>query len=672
VECRRHPLISNGWYAVKPGVELRTVLNLLSSGRWPRRRGLGRLSTPVLAALVAGCTPPPPAAFAPLPAGGEGGVVAVSEPLAAAAGARILAVGGNAIDAAIAIQAMLTVTEPQSSGIGGGGFALVHQAGRGTLPAETVVLDFRETAPADLPPVATAGADFAIASTTGAAVGVPATVKAMARASARWGTIPLAAALAPAIAAAEEGVIVSPRFAAAIARALTPAAGEDGSGGGRLAMQPGDPAWDAARSIFAPGGRPVAAGDRLRQPDLARTLRLIATAGEAAFYDCRHPGGIALAIVRAQQATRLDAAGRPDPAGEGRMRCADLAAYDVVLRPPVEGRYRGLRIVSVPPPSSGGVALLQMLAMLERFPLGQATDPGGGDWGPGGVATLNVLQDAMRLAFADRARWLGDPAFFPVPVAGLLAPAYLSRRAASCDAPDPAAAAWCLAPGKRLAAVAAGEPAVAGDTTHFTVADRFGNVVAWTGTIETTWGSGLMVPGYGFLLNNQLTDFNRPPRRSAEDPGANDPAPGKRPRSSITPTMVFDPASGAPIAALGSPGGATIPNTVLGVLLGLLAHRLPLDAAIDAPRLSLTSPADGTATLVEAGFDAGVLARLEATCTTPDTPAACYRFRQADAIGSVQAILIDPATGRRQGGADRRRDGTVIALPAAALPATAR
>lgn len=700
-----------------------------------RRRPIVWLLLPPLLAVIAGCgrPPPPPAAavaatamatpatgplgFPPAAAAaggsaageGRGGVVAVAEPLAAAAGAAVLAAGGNAIDAAVTIQAMLAVTEPQSSGLGGGGFALLHLAPAATGAAaagapspeatsggaaaggETVVLDFRETAPAG--PAAghrpDAGGDFRRASTAGAAVGVPATVRAMARALEWWGTVPLATALAPAIAAAEQGIVVSPRLAAAIAGGLAadrPSGGPgDPAGGGRLGVNPGVPAWETARAVFAPGGRPPAAGDRLRQPDLARTLRWIGRDGAAAFYRCRHPAGIARAIIATQRAGHPAAAAEAEAAaGGGRMACADLEGYDVVRRRPVEGRYRGYRILSVPPPSSGGVALLQMLAVLERFPLG-APDPAGaaaagGDpagaaaaWGPGGVATLNVIQEAMRLAYADRARWLGDPAFFPVPVAGLLDAGYLRHRGASCaaasadaDAADAATEAaagdgFCVRPGQRLAGIVAGTPAAGGDTTHFTVADRFGNVVAWTGTIEATWGSGLMVPGHGFLLNNQLTDFNRPPAGTAAAPAANDALPGKRPRSSITPVLVYD--GPRPVAALGSPGGATIPNTVLLVLLGLIDHRLPIAQAIAAPRLSLTSAGDGAVTLVEPGWDAAVLARLAAICSDPGDAQTCYRFRETEAIGSVQAVVIDPAGGRRQGGADRRRDGTVIALP---------
>ena len=635
-------------------------------------------ATIIAATMLASCAPVPPstematppigfATPAALPATppdaeARGGIVAVSEPNAAAAGAQILAAGGNAIDAAAAIQFALNVTEPQSSGIGGGGFALVYIAGTG----RTAALDFRETAPqAATAETRPPDRGFAVASTAGSAVGVPGTVKGIATALERWGTMPLARTLEPAIALADNGFEVGPSLARSLAQGL--------AADGRLVNEFGNPAYNEARHVLTPDGVAPAAGTWMRQPDLARTLRLIAQYGPEAVYDCASPAGIAEAIIEAQHATRA-----VDPNGRGTMSCADLSAYEAIVREPVIGGYRGLVIASVPPPSSGGITLLQMLAMLGRFPIGE-TARAGADFGFGGYATLNVMQEVMRLAFADRVAFIGDPAFVAVPVAGLLAPDYLAARAATCPDGDPNDAHYCVAVGKRLPGIVAGNPSAATNTTHFSVADRFGNIVAWTGTVEAAWGTGLMVPGFGFLLNNELTDFDHAGRRAAEEPAMAEPAanaanviaPGKRPRSSITPVIVFEaaPSGLRPIAALGSPGGPTIPNSVLAVLLNLIDFRMPVQRAIDAPRLSLTSPADGAVTSIEQGFDPAVIIRLRATCSRPaeaNARPACYDFRETDAIGSVQAVVLDPASGRKAGGADHRREGTVIAMPAAA------
>jgi len=604
-------------------------------------------------------------------AGSTGGVVATSEPLSAEAAAAVLAAGGNAIDAAAVAQFVLNVAEPQSSGIGGGGFMLVWLAASRTLFA----LDCRETAPAAatadmfLDPGTGAPLPAAAVSTSGLAVGVPGTLHCIDLALGRWGTIPLAAAMAPAIAAAD-GIAVRPHLAESLAEGLAP--------GGRLASEAGDGAYEAARAVFAPGGRALQPGDWLRQPELAATFRAIAADGLPAFYDCAHPSGIARALVATQHAQRAAIA----PAGRGRMTCADLAAYRPVLRQPVEGIYRGIVVRSMPAPSSGGLALVQMLAMLQRLPLGEAA----AGFGFGTADTLDVMQDAMRLAFADRAMWVGDPdAVAGLPLRGLIDEDYLARRAATCPRGDSVAARYCLRAGDRLAGVRAGDPRPFDDalgdpvrtgrpaaaaplpagpegehTTHLTITDRWGNIVSYTTTIEAPWGSGLMVAGHGFLLNNELTDFNLQPRRRGLpgdadfDPGANDPAPGKRPRSSMAPTMLFvrGPDGDRPVAAYGSPGGSTIINTLLNMTLNLIDHRLPVQDAVDRPRISLSSPADDATTLVEDGFDPSVLDRLVVLG---------YRFRPR-VIGSVQAVVLDPHTGRAWGAADGRRDGAVIGL----------
>ncbi len=566
------------------------------------------------------------------------GVVAVSHPAAAAAGARMLAAGGNAIDAAAAVQFALNVVEPQSSGLGGGGFMLVHLAQTG----QTFIVDSRERAPqkASADQFAPDGLPmpFPLASTSGLAVGVPGTLRGVDTALKRWGTKTLADTLAPAIELAGHGFRVNRFLAADIA-----------NDGGRTALHP------ETAAIFRPKGVPLAEGDWLVQPDLARTLRLIAARGADAFYR----GPLARAIVEAQRRTRSELG----ETGKGRMALADLAAYRVAIREPLIGHYRGWTLATMPPPSSGGLTVLQMLGLLERFPLGDAAQ----GYGFGSPKTLHAMIEAMRLAFADRAVWIGDDDAVALPREGLLHPDYLATRAA------------LITPDRRMDTPQAGDPtpwdktavpppssrawAESPHTTHFAIVDRWGNVVSYTSTIEYTWGSGITVPGYGFLLNNELTDFNFVPAAdsAAGNPGANDVAPGKRPRSSMAPTLLFK--DGKPVAAYGSPGGATIINSVLNVTLNLIDHGMPMQQAIAAPRLSVTHATgkvgcEGGLAFMQprigvAAQDA--LRKLGHTGLGEAGTDGC-----AETIGSVQAVMIDPATGEHHGAADARREGTVV------------
>ncbi|HEX7972597.1 MAG TPA: gamma-glutamyltransferase, partial [Thiobacillus sp.] len=567
------------------------------------------------------------------------GVVAASHPAAAAAGARMLAQGGNAIDAAAAVQFALNVVEPQSSGIGGGGFMLIHLARTG----ETVIVDSRERAPAaaraDMFAPDGLPMEFQKASTSGLAVGVPGTLRGIDTALARWGTKKLADTLAPAIELAARGFRVNPFLAADIAH-------DDG----RTQLQP------ETAAIFRPGGVPLAEGDWLVQPDLAKTLKLIATQGADAFYR----GPIARAIVQAQRRARSELGA----AGRGRMTLADLAHYRVAIRRPLVGHYRGWTLAGMPPPSSGGLTVMQMLGLLERFPLGDTAQ----GYGFGSPKTLHAMIEAMRLAFADRALWIGDDDAVPVPQAGLLNAGYLATRTAliqpdrRMDTPqagDPLP--WDTSAAVRPKPVHPREESL--HTTHFSVVDRWGNVVSYTSTIEATWGSGITVPGYGFLLNNELTDFTFVPAADAAagNPGANDVAPGKRPRSSMAPLLLLK--DGKPVAAYGSPGGATIINSVLNVTLDLIDHGMSLQQAIAAPRLSVTDAAgriacEGDAAFMQPRFSIAAQDALRALghvglgeAGTDD----CH-----DTIGSVQAVAIDLATGAHDGAADPRREGTLI------------
>ena len=562
--------------------------------------------------------------------GFRGGVVAVSHPLAAEAGARMLRSGGNAIDAAAAIQFALNVVEPEFSGIGGGGFMMVHLAkGQGS----TFAVEGREKAPASADTTLFTNPDgtnqgFTPASTSGQAVGVPGTLKIVATALQRYGRKHLAEVIQPAIELAENGFPVN--FVLA-----------------RDAADPRTSYYAETAEVFRPGGVPLQQGQILRQPDLAKTLRLIAKKGPDALYR----GEIGAAIVAAQHATANG--GKP-----GLMTRQDLADYHIVIREPIVGEYRGYRIAAMSPPSSGGLTMIQALKMIERYPLGDAS----AGFGFGRAQTLHVMTEAMRLAFADRAAWMGDEDFVPVPKRGLLDPTYVRERGdlisltsiISGTAPRGDPWPFEIAQRPRRTMLAAAEPVsyAGGHTTHFSVVDQWGNIVSYTTTIEQGWGTGIMVPGYGFMLNNELTDFhfgfNLHPHFGG--PGANDVQGGKRPRSSMTPTILFK--GREPVAAFGSPGGATIISSVYNVLINLVDHGMTIQQAVDAPRISVTTAGNSIAR--EAGFDEAEIAKLRALGHNVGSPGS---------IGNVNAIFIDLATGHQYGAVDSTREGGLIGLP---------
>jgi gamma-glutamyltranspeptidase/glutathione hydrolase len=463
----------------------------------------------------------------------------------------------------------------------------------------------------------------------------------------RWGSMPLSRVLKPAIKLADKGFKATPRYA-------DPA----------VACNPRALNSPEAAEFFCPGGQAPAVGSLVKNEALAGTLRLIAAYGPDCFYRYMPEKGcdIAKGIVEGQKFNRPQA-----PGGKGgSMTYADLAAYRPALREPVVGSYRGYVIKAMSPPSSGGLTVLQVLKMLERFPLGN----GAQGYGSGALKTANVMADALRTAFADRAVWMGDADFVSVPARGLLNNTYVGLRGAA------------IVPGQLLPTPAAGDPrpyetaqakpnlhlAVAAPvngpgetTTHFAVIDRHGNMVSYTNTIESSHGIGVFagyrradgsLRNHGFLLNNELTDFNLVPTTNpvTGEPGYNDVQPGKRPRSSMTPTMIFT-AHGKPLLAYGSPGGSTIISSVLNVTLNLIDHKMPLQAAIDARRLAVTGT--GPAVTTEAGMPQATVDGLKALG---------YTVSLTD-IGAVQAVGVDPSTGRYYGGADARREGTVITLP---------
>ena len=578
------------------------------------------------------------------------GVVSVANPYAAEAGAKILEQGGNAVDAAVAIAYALNVVEPQSAGVGGGGFMMIHLAGSG----RTFAIDSREKAPAaatkdlfvGVPPASNV-------SLQGVAVGVPGMVRGTAHAVERYGQLPLATVLQPAILLADLGFAATPRYNA-------------------VSCNPRATNSPASTAYFCPGGVPAAVGALVLNKPLAETFRLIAANGPDCFYKHMPDKGcdIAKGIIEGQKFTRPQVTGGRG----GVMTYSDLEAYQSAERVPTEGSYRGYRIKAMSPPSSGGLTLIQMLKMVERFPLGDASQ----GYGFGTTKTVNVMAEAMRIAFADRGTWMGDADFVPVPGKGLLDATYVGLRGAAIvpgtrQATNPVASdprPYDMAGTVAAPWVAVAEP-VNGPgetTTHFSVVDQRGNMVSYTNTIESSHGIGVFAgytaadgsfKSHGFLLNNELTDFNLAPTVNGitGEAGYNDVQADKRPRSSMTPTMIFTP-DGKPMVAYGSPGGATIINSVFNVTLNLIDHRMTIQDAIAAPRASITNT--GSTLSLEEGFPQatrdglGTLGYVLPTTVT------------VGAIGSVQAVLVDPKTGKQYGAADARREGTVISLPRSA------
>jgi len=572
------------------------------------------------------------------------GVVAVANPYGAEAGAKMLEQGGNAIDAAVAIAYALNVVEPQSAGIGGGGFMMIHLAHSG----RTFAIDTRERAPAGATPGMFVGVGNA--SLQGVAVGVPGMVRGTAMALGKYGQLRLAQVLAPAIALADQGFAATPRYANVSCNTRSQNSPE-------------------SAAFFCPNGGgtqgPVV-GSLVLNKALAETLKLIATHGPDCFYKLMPDKGcdIAKGIVEGQKFAK-GATGKG-----GSMAYADLENYAVNEREPTAGSYRGYTIKSMSPPSSGGLTMIQMLKMVERFPIGDASQ----GYGFGSVKTLNVMADAMRLAFADRSQWMGDADFVPVPAKGLLDPGYVGLRGAAIVpgtrlSPNPVAGdprSYDVAGIKSGRRFAVAEPVTGpGETTtHFAVVDKWGNMVTYTNTIESSHGIGVFA-GYkradgsfrnlGFLLNNELTDFNTTPSTNPYTlaPGFNDVQPNKRPRSSMNPTMIFTP-DGTPLAAFGSPGGSSIINSVFNVTLNLIDHGMGLQDAINAPRISVTGAAPNVSIEPAVGQVAIDGLRALGYTVTPTTP--------GGEIGSVQAVVVDRHTGKQYGGADPRREGTVIGL----------
>lgn len=568
----------------------------------------------LVAAMSAG--PAGAQALAPAPEAGTGRtakthgtaqrfMVAAANPLAASAGRDILRAGGSATDAAIAIQLVLNLVEPQSSGIGGGAF-LLHwdEAGK-----RLITLDGRETAPSAARPDRFIGPDgkpmrFVDAVVGGRSVGVPGTLKLLEEAHRRWGRLPWAQVLAPAIKLSEDGFAISPRLNGLL------------SGEKNLAKDA-----RAAAYFYESDGKAKAVGTTLRNPAFAATLRAIAEKGAQPFY----AGEIARDIV----ATVTGHATNP-----GDITLEDLAAYKIEEREPVCGAYRVWRICGMGPPSSGAVAVQQMLGILETRDLARL--------GPGAEAA-HWFSEAGRLAFADRNLYLADPAFIGIPLTGLIDRDYIRSRAGLVSPERSMGRAKAGEPPNKRAQLLAPSEGIENGTSHISVVDADGNAVSMTTTIEDGFGARLMTAG-GFLLNNELTDFSFLPEEDGK-PVANRIEPGKRPRSSMAPTLVFD-AFGRLYAVVGSPGGSQIIGFVAKTLVALLDWKMDPQAAVDLGNFgSRNGPTE-----LEKGTEAeSWKAALEAKG---------HEVRLLEMTSGIQAIVKTPEG--FVGGADGRREGVAI------------
>lgn len=472
------------------------------------------------------------------PVYGKNGMVASEQGLATQVGLDILKQGGNAIDAAVAVGFALAVVLPNAGNIGGGGFMVLHDDKTG----KDVAIDFREIAPAK------ASRDMYLDNQgnvidgkslfTHDASGVPGTVAGMEYALKKWGTMPLSKVLEPAIKLADKGFIVSDVLAQTLK--------EEKSTLGK---------WSASKAIFFKNGEPLKSGDLLVQKDLAKSLRLIAKQGAKAFYQ----GEIATKIAKEMQSHG------------GTMTLEDLKAYKVVERQPIIGDYRGYKVVTMPPPSSGGVHLIEILNMLEHYPIKED--------GVNSAKNIHHMAESMKLAYADRSEYLGDPDFVKIPVTGLTSKAYANELVKTID-DNKARLSSTIKPGKP-------QPYESDQTTHFSVMDKAGNAVAVTYTLNLNFGSGIVVEGTGILLNNEMDDFSVKPgvpnAFGLVGGTANAIEAKKRPLSSMTPTIVMK--NNKPWLVTGSPGGARIITTVLQSVVNTIDHEMNPAEAIITPRV---------------------------------------------------------------------------------------
>lgn len=533
------------------------------------------------------------------------GMVAVQNAIAAEVGAAVLAEGGNAVDATVAIGITLAVTLPRAGNLGGGGFMMIYLAEED----RTVAIDYRERAPAaasrDMYLDADGNAVSRASRFTYQSAGVPGTVAGMHHALTQYGSMKWADLLKPAIRVADRGMRVSTDLAEALRL--------------RKDSLQRDPA--TRKAYYKKNGEPYKAGEILRQPDLAWSLKQIARHGPDAFYR----GAVAQKIVKAMQDN------------DGLITAQDLADYRVTEREPVEGTYRGLKIVSMPPPSSGGVLIVQMLNVLEHFDMAGA--------GFGSAQAIHWMTEAMRTAYADRSQHLGDPDYYSAPYEWLMDKAY-AKRIADAISSDQSRNSADVAP--------ATAPLVESpDTTHFGVMDRDGNAVVNTYTLNFSYGSGITVPGTGILLNNEMDDFSSKPGTpngyGLLGDEANSIQPGKRPLSSMTPTLVFR--DGKPWIATGSPGGSRIITTVLQVMVNLIDFDMSVSDAVAAPRFHHQWMPDRL--FMEPGFSPDTVSVLESMGHDVNV--------RRGTMGSAQTIVFED--GLIKGAADPRRPDALAIGP---------
>ncbi|CAH0347377.1 gamma-glutamyltransferase [Bacillus sp. CECT 9360] len=537
---------------------------------------------------------------------GKAGMVVTAHPVATDVGEKILKDGGNAVDAAIAIQFALNVVEPMMTGIGGSGFMMVYnkkvneikiydghvRAPKAAHP-EMFLDDNKEVIP------------FKKRSTCATAVGIPGILKAMEEARKAHGTKPLSELIEPSIEHAEQGVPVNWVLSDALENFHY-----------RLG--------DEAQTIFSPNGKKIQEGDIYKKENLAKTYRILQKEGISAFYE----GEIGKGIIKAIRNLG------------GFMELSDLADYKITVDEPVWGTYKDYKIASSYAPSAGGFALIQMLKILEGFQLEQ--------YGARSWEKYYLIAEAMRLTFTDKKAFFADPEFADLPLKGLLHEDYLTQRRklinwesrnSEIDFGNP----WQYDTVKQRDIVQQPDDADLSETTHFTVHDRWGNIVACTSTVEHPFGSGIMVPEYGFMLNNELTDFDSIPG------GMNQVEPGKRPVSFKSPTIIFK--DGKPVLTLGSPGGPTILSSVSQTLINVIDFNMNLKDAIEEPRIFTPM---GPHIEWEQGMDMVSKGRLESMG---------FAFNEVShSIGNVQGIQIDPHDGTLFGAADSSREGKAAGL----------
>lgn len=528
------------------------------------------------------------------------GMVSAQEQIAAEVGRDILAQGGNAVDAGVAVAFALAVTLPRAGNIGGGGFMLVHDAKSG----ETHAIDYREMAPAgatrDMFLDAEGNADSELSRYSGAASGVPGTVAGMKMVLDQYGSMTWADVIAPATKLAEEGITVTPDLADSLEAMKE-----------RLTKYP-----SAAKIFYKEGGELYRPGDRFVQADLAKTLKTIAAEGPDGFYK----GPVAEAIAKA-----VTEAG-------GNLTVEDMAAYKAVAREPVRGTYRGYEVVSMPPPSSGGVHLIQILNTLEGYPIGAL--------GQNSSETLHLMAEAMKLAYADRSEYLGDPDFVDVPVEALMSKEY------AADMRDKINANFAT-PSEQIKPADLA-PYESDQTTHYSIIDKDGNAISNTYTINFSYGSGLVAEGTGILMNNEMDDFSAKPgvpnAYGLVGGDANAVQAGKRPLSSMTPTIVNK--DGEVWLVTGSPGGARIITTVLQVVMNMIDHDMNVAEASTAPRIHHQWLPDQLR--IEEGISVDTQRALQAKG---------HVLSLEEVMGSTQSVMRDPETGFLLGASDPRRAG---------------